>query len=84
MLKRIYLSLKARCERMDSKGFTGRLLFFVTGLAATAWFLVRVIPKPSRAAYPCMRAAAPWMSSFVLYILSLVGGVSLWRRMRNG
>lgn len=84
MLKRIYLSLKARCERMDSKGFTGRLLFFATGLAATAWFLVRVIPKPSRAAYPCMRAAAPWMSSFVLYILSLVGGVSLWRRMRNG
>src|ERR1035438_1830439 len=27
--------------------------FPVIGLAALAWFLIRVLPKPSRAAYPC-------------------------------
>ncbi len=44
----------------------------VIGLLATAWFLVRVIPKPSRAAYPCMKAAAPLMSGFVMYLLGLM------------
>ena len=32
--------------------------------------------KPSRAAYPCMKVAAPIMSGFVLYLLSL-GGITL-------
>jgi hypothetical protein len=41
------------------------------GLLATAWFLIRVIPKPSRATYPCMRATAPLMSGFITYLLGL-------------
>lgn len=49
----------------------GRLYFHLIGLGALIWFLVRVIPKPSRAAYPCMRAAFPVASAFVLYILGL-------------
>ena len=53
-----------------------KLTFFLLGIASTVWFLIRVIPKPSRAAYPCMRAAAPFMSAFVLYLLSL-GGITL-------
>lgn len=52
-----------------------KLVFFITGLLATLWFLVRVIPKPSRATYPCMRTAAPLMSSFVIYLLGLGGSV---------
>jgi hypothetical protein len=36
------------------------LVFFVSftvmGIASLIWFLVRVIPKPSRATYPCMNA----------------------------
>lgn len=44
------------------------------------WFLVRVIPKPSRAAYPCQRAAVPLASGFVLWILSLAGSALAWRR----
>ncbi|HOW65031.1 MAG TPA: DUF362 domain-containing protein [Candidatus Paceibacterota bacterium] len=46
------------------------------------WFLVRVIPKPSRAAYPCQRAAAPLASACVLWILSLASSTWLWRRAR--
>ncbi|MFH0758943.1 MAG: two-component regulator propeller domain-containing protein [Bacteroidota bacterium] len=56
-----------------------RLLFIATGIIATIWFLIRVIPKPSRAAYPCMRIAAPVMSGFIVYLLSL-GGITLFIR----
>lgn len=46
--------------------------------------LVRVIPKPSRAAYPCMRAAAPFMSSFVIYLLSIGGASILLKKFPKG
>jgi hypothetical protein len=41
------------------------------GLASTIWILIRVLPKPSRAAYPCIRAAAPFMSAFIISLFSL-------------
>ncbi len=46
-------------------------LFPVTGLGALVWFLIRVIPKPSRAEYPCQKVAFPLASSFIAYILGL-------------
>ena len=52
------------------KGFY-RLLFPIIGLAALLWILIRVIPKPSRAAYPCMKVAAPMASSFVLWLIGI-------------
>ncbi|MFN8207661.1 MAG: sugar-binding protein [Bacteroidales bacterium] len=63
------------------------LLFLGTGLASTLWFLLRVIPKPSRASYPCMRAAAPVMSGFVIYLVSLTGSFlffrTAWRKAKQ-
>ncbi|MBK7710200.1 MAG: hypothetical protein IPJ37_04020 [Bacteroidales bacterium] len=59
-----------------SKHINPRVLFIITGIASTVWFLSRVIPKPSRAYYPCVRAAAPVMSGFIIYLLS-VGGISI-------
>jgi len=48
------------------------------GLAALIWFLIRVIPKPSRASYPCQKAAFPIASGFVLWLTGLLGaGVAL-------
>jgi hypothetical protein len=44
------------------------------GLAALSWFLLRVIAKPSRASYPCQRAAFPVASAFILWIL----GAAAW------
>jgi hypothetical protein len=38
------------------------------GLASLVWFLIRVIPKPSRAGYPCQRAAFPIASGFVVWL----------------
>lgn len=62
--------------RSRSRGYLSRLARWTvwgTGLAALLWFLVRVIPKPSRAAYPCQRAAAPMASAFVVWLLGLLG-----------
>jgi hypothetical protein len=61
-------------KHFDPKRYSPRIVFFILGIASTIWFLVRVIPKPSRATYPCMRAAAPVMSGFVIYLLS-AGGI---------
>jgi ligand-binding sensor domain-containing protein len=61
---------------MKDHHFPPKLLFYIMGIISTIWFLIRVIPKPSRANYPCMQVAAPLMSGFVVYLLSL-GGVTL-------
>lgn len=61
---------------LQSKNIPPRILFIIAGIASTLWFLIRVIPKPSRASYPCVRAAAPVMSGFIIYLLS-IGGISL-------
>lgn len=60
-----------------------KIAFLITGFTATAWFLIRVLPKPSRAAYPCMKAAAPFMSGFVIYLLSLVSTVLAFKKARR-
>jgi hypothetical protein len=38
------------------------------GFVAFLWFLIRVIPKPSRAVYPCQRLAFPIASGFIIWI----------------
>jgi len=64
---------------MRNHHFPPKLLFLLLGIISTIWFLIRVIPKPSRASYPCMRIAAPFMSGFVLYLLAL-GGIIVAKR----
>jgi hypothetical protein len=66
--------------KLKAPGKQSKWIFILTGLLATLWFLMRVIPKPSRASYPCMKAAAPIMSSFIIYILSLTGSVWAFRK----
>jgi len=61
---------------MRNHNFPPRLLLLFMGIISTIWFLIRVIPKPSRATYPCMQVAAPIMSGFIVYLLSL-GGITL-------
>ncbi len=58
-----------------------KFLFPITGIIALAWFLLRVIPKPSRAAYPCMRVAYPIASTFVLSLVGLAASILAFDRM---
>jgi hypothetical protein len=53
------------------------------GAFSLLWFLLRVIPKPSRALYPCQRLAFPLASGFVAWVLALLGTASAWRRARR-
>ncbi|MBN2521066.1 MAG: DUF362 domain-containing protein [Bacteroidales bacterium] len=60
-----------------------KLIFIISGIITTIWFLVRVIPKPSRATYPCMRVTTPIMSSFILYIISITTSVFAFKRIKR-
>ena len=60
-----------------------KLLTIVIGLVATLWFLIRVIPKPARAAYPCQRAAFPIATGFLLWLYSLLAIKPLMNTIRN-
>ncbi len=55
----------------------------VVGFSALVWFLLRVIPKPSRATYPCQRAAFPVASAFVLWLCGSVAGVFSFASLRQ-
>jgi parallel beta-helix repeat protein len=55
----------------------------VVGLVSLIWFLIRVIPKPSRATYPCQRMAAPLASGFVIWIMGLIGSTLAYRRAQR-
>ncbi|MBN1999974.1 DUF362 domain-containing protein [candidate division KSB1 bacterium] len=59
------------------------LFFPVVGLMSLIWFLIRVIPKPSRALYPCMRATFPMASTFVIYVLGLFTSVVFFKKAKK-
>ncbi|MGA9119840.1 MAG: DUF362 domain-containing protein [Bacteroidota bacterium] len=72
-----------------SKRIAG-LLLPLAGLGCLIWMLIRVIPKPSRAEYPCMKVAAPLAGGFVAYIagmaialFSLKKSVHLFKKNRS-
>lgn len=75
--------MKIRIRKFIGSFSQTKLAFFITGTAATVWFLVRVIPKPSRAGYPCMKASAPFMSAFVLYLIGLASTIYLFREKKG-
>ena len=56
------------------KGFNN-LLLPITGFLALLWIIIRVIPKPGRLQYPCMKIAAPFATNFLLYLSGLVAAV---------
>ena len=60
--------------------FSPKRVFLISGFFASLWFLIRVIPKPSRAYYPCQRAAFPFASSFVIWLTGLAGSLFSYKK----
>ncbi len=58
-------------------------LWIVVGLASAIWVLIRVVPKPSRATYPCQRVAQPLAAGFVAWLLGLAGSTLIIGRARR-
>ena len=76
--------LKSHFEGTQStKKHWAKVSFIFLGITSTVWFLIRVIPKPSRATYPCMQAASPIMSGFVIWILTLTRSALAFKKAKN-
>lgn len=58
-------------------------VFPITGLLALIWFLVRVVPKPRRATYPCQRVAMPLAGSFVVWLAGMIGSAFAYRKAKE-
>ena len=54
-----------------------------TGLAALIWFLLRVVPKPSRATYPCQQVAFPLASGFIVWLTGTLASIAAFRKAQN-
>jgi uncharacterized protein (DUF362 family) len=60
-----------------------RLLFFpIVGILAIIWFLIRTVPKPSRAVYPCQRISAGIGVSFLSFIAGMFGSFTLFKKIK--
>lgn len=55
----------------------------VVGLVSLIWFVIRVVPKPSRATYPCQRLAAPLASGFIIWVTGLLASTLAYRKARQ-
>ncbi|MCF7803091.1 MAG: DUF362 domain-containing protein [Candidatus Marinimicrobia bacterium] len=65
------------------KGLLAKILFPVIGLLALIWFLIRVIPKPSRAGYPCMKVAMPLATGFLAWVAGLFTTVFAFKKAKS-
>lgn len=61
----------------------GLWVFPLAGVVSLLWFLVRVIPKPSRATYPCQRLAAPLASGFVVWLTGIIASSLAYRKAQR-
>ncbi len=73
---------KAARHRPNSTRWT-RWLLPAAGMLSLIWFLVRVAPKPARAAYPCQRAAAPLAGGFLVWVAGALASASLHRKAKE-
>jgi gluconolactonase len=71
-----------KSDRLDRKYRWLKWLFPIAGLVSLIWFLIRVVPKPSRATYPCQRFAFPLASGFVTWILGLGAWAVAFRKAK--
>lgn len=60
-----------------------KIAFPLIGILAIAWFLFRVVPKPTRASYPCQQVAMSIGGSFLLYVAGLITSLSVYTQIKN-
>lgn len=70
-------------KKEERKDKLRRIVLSLGSFGAFIWFLVRVIPKPSRAQYPCMKASAPLAAYFVTSFLLPLSSMPLFSNGKN-
>lgn len=58
-------------------------LWIALGLASVIWVLIRVVPKPSRATYPCQKVAQPLAAGFIAWLIGILGSTLIIQRARK-
>jgi hypothetical protein len=61
------------------RGWKG-VWFHLAGILAIVWFLIRVIPKPQRAQYPCQQVAMSLSLGYIAFWGILFTGLVVWLR----
>ena len=78
-----FFAILVKAIEFIKKPIVARITLIILGTTSVIWFLIRVIPKPQRATYPCMRASAPVMSAFVIYLITLFSSISAFKVARK-
>ncbi|MDA3891086.1 MAG: DUF362 domain-containing protein [Salinivirgaceae bacterium] len=60
-----------------------KLVAIAIGAMALIWFVIRVIPKPQRASYPCQRAAFPIASAFIIWIIGIISSKAIYTKAKK-
>jgi len=84
--KKSVSSVCPKTGKFPARGQKGRWLIWLfpfTGFVALIWFLVRVLPKPSRATYPCQRVAFPLATGFIIWLFGLGGSTVAFHKARS-
>ena len=76
-------SLKRVHKYLRTIKVPAKLISIFISVLATIWFLIRVIPKPSRATYPCMQAAAPFIASLFIWLTSITASWIVFRKAKK-
>jgi hypothetical protein len=61
------------------RGWKG-IWFHIAGIIAIVWFLIRVVPKPQRAQYPCQQVAMSISLGYIAFWGILFTGLVVWFR----
>ena len=64
--------------------WNAKIFFPVAGFLCLLWILIRVVPKPGRISYPCMRASAPLASIFVAWFMGIPAVSPVFRKDKKG
>jgi hypothetical protein len=55
--------------------------FHLIGIGCLLWFIVRVVPKPTRSQYPCQQVSMSIALTYIAFWGVLFGGMVLWIRL---
>jgi hypothetical protein len=79
MKKRVFTHDKKAHIWEKMCGWNG-IWFHLAGIIAIVWFLIRVVPKPQRAQYPCQQVAMSLSLGYIAFWSILFAGLAVWLR----
>jgi len=79
-MKHVFITFIDRIA-LKSLNIWQKSIGFFIGIGALIWFIIRVVPKPSRASYPCQQAAFPIASAFVIWLTATVSSMFFFKKL---